>query len=159
MIGRYLTSLHDQVRHCSKHRSDHPFTGFDRWSFNSYSKLGTKQGGYYPEFFKNNVSDNPSCEDENVVDKETAFARWQALGQQGSQHELLHRLPHHGRKSSIRLDGHQRTMCSRWSQHDMLDGQRTVSWSSNRGANLSHLIRIPNLTKFRQTGEIRSRSS
>jgi hypothetical protein len=39
-----------------EHRSDIPFAGFDRWSFNSYSKLGTKQAGYYPEFFKNNVS-------------------------------------------------------------------------------------------------------
>jgi hypothetical protein len=53
--GKYSTSLHDQVRKCSKHRSDVLSTGFDRWSFNSYSKLGTKQGGYYPRFFKNNV--------------------------------------------------------------------------------------------------------
>lgn len=32
------------------------WSGFDRWSYNSYSELGTKQADYYPEFFKNNVS-------------------------------------------------------------------------------------------------------
>jgi hypothetical protein len=32
------------------------WSGFDRWSYNSYSELGTKQANYYPEFFKNNVS-------------------------------------------------------------------------------------------------------
>lgn len=34
------------------------WSGFDRWSYNSYSELGTKQADYYPEFFKNNVSQN-----------------------------------------------------------------------------------------------------
>lgn len=32
------------------------WSGFDRWSYNSYSELGTKQADYYPEFFRNNVS-------------------------------------------------------------------------------------------------------
>ena len=32
------------------------WSGFDRWSYNSYSELGTKQADYYPDFFKNNVS-------------------------------------------------------------------------------------------------------
>lgn len=32
------------------------WSGFDRWSYNSYSELGTKQADYYPNFFKNNVS-------------------------------------------------------------------------------------------------------
>lgn len=35
------------------------WSGFDRWSYNSYSELGTKQADYYPEFFKNNVSPSP----------------------------------------------------------------------------------------------------
>jgi hypothetical protein len=35
------------------------WSGFDRWSYNSYSELGTKQADYYPEFFKNNVSNRP----------------------------------------------------------------------------------------------------
>jgi len=35
------------------------WSGFDRWSYNSYSELGTKQADYYPEFFKNNVSSIP----------------------------------------------------------------------------------------------------
>ena len=35
------------------------WSGFDRWSYNSYSELGTKQADYYPEFFKNNVSSFP----------------------------------------------------------------------------------------------------
>lgn len=34
------------------------WSGFDRWSYNSYSELGTKQADYYPRFFKNNVSTN-----------------------------------------------------------------------------------------------------
>lgn len=32
------------------------WSGFDRWSENAYSELGTKQADYYPDFFKNNVS-------------------------------------------------------------------------------------------------------
>jgi hypothetical protein len=41
------------------------------------------------------------CTCANTADNETAFARRQALGRQGSQHKLLHRLSHHWHKSSI----------------------------------------------------------
>lgn len=33
------------------------WSGFDRWSFNSYSELGTKQAQHLPWFMKNNVSE------------------------------------------------------------------------------------------------------
>lgn len=37
------------------------WSGFDRWSFNSYSELGTKQAHSLPWFMKNNVGTTASC--------------------------------------------------------------------------------------------------